>query len=77
MGNSSDTKASIRLRFRAKDNPSPMIVIRSLQLTQKKTTNQFKALDGVLKLTDKKNGGANSTSLKCSDLDRQVGSLYV
>lgn len=37
-------KAQIKLRLRSAEG-APMVVIRSFQLTQKKTALQFKALD--------------------------------
>ena len=39
-------KAQIKLRLRSAEG-APMVVIRSFQLTQKKTALQFKALDQV------------------------------
>ena len=51
-----------------------MVVIRSMEVIQKKSTMQFKALDGVLRSTNKE-GEKSSLSHKCSELDRQIPSL--
>jgi hypothetical protein len=49
-----------------------MVVIRSLQLTQKKTQSTFKTLDGVLKQTDPRTGEKSAMSHKCGELDKLV-----
>ena len=51
-----------------------MVVIRSMEVIQKKSTMQFKALDGVLRSTNA-NGEKISLSHKCSELDRQIPAL--
>ena len=47
MGQSS-VKASIKLRFN-NTHGSSMVVARSMEVTQKKTTASFKALDGTIR----------------------------
>jgi len=48
------------------------VVIRSLQLTQKKGSSTFKTLDGVIKSTDPATNKKSSMSHKCGELDKQV-----
>ena len=52
-----------------------MVVIRSMELTQKKTTMTFKQLDGVIRTVDSQTGARVSLSHKCSELDRQIPEL--
>lgn len=63
-------KANVKLRFTNKAGKT-MVVVRSMELTQKKTTLSFKQLDGTVRLTDD-NGVRQSMSHKCSELDRQI-----
>lgn len=51
-----------------------MVVVRSMELTQKKTTMTFKNLDGTLRTTDDQ-GNKQSLSHKCGELDRQIPQL--
>ena len=51
-----------------------MVVVRSMELIQKKTSMQFKNLDGVLRTTDDQ-GNKQSLSHKCTELDRQIPQL--
>lgn len=51
-----------------------MVVIRSMELTQKKTTTTFRQLDGALRTQDP-NGERRNISHKCTELDRQVPQL--
>ena len=67
-------KASVKLRFTSKAGQG-MVVVRSMELTQKKTTASFKQLDGVLRTIDPRTGERKSLSHKCSELDRQVPQL--
>lgn len=48
-----------------------MVVVRSMEVQQKKTTMSFKQLDGVLRSSDKE-GNRVSMGHKCSELDRQL-----
>ena len=48
-----------------------MVVVRSMQLTQKKTTATFKQLDGVIRAT-KPDGSKTSYTHKCGELDKTV-----
>lgn len=52
-----------------------MVVVRSMELTQKKKTLTFKQLDGVLRMMDPHTGERVSLSHKCSELDKQLPSL--
>jgi len=70
---SSVVKAAVKLRFNNRAGKS-MVVIRSMELTQKKTTMQFKQLDGIIRTTDE-SGRKVALSHKCSELDRQVPQL--
>eukprot|EP00934_Nitzschia_sp_Nitz4_P008970 Nitzschia sp. Nitz4//scaffold260_size33533//17430//22260//NITZ4_007879-RA/size33533-augustus-gene-0.12-mRNA-1//1//CDS//3329544683//8960//frame0 len=66
----SSVKANIKLRFTGRAGNS-MVVVRSMEVQQKKTTMAFKQLDGVLRSTDKE-GNRVSMGHKCSELDRQL-----
>jgi len=52
-----------------------MVVVRSMEVTQKKTTSSFKQLDGVLRTQDPKTGERMSLSHKCTELDKQIPQL--
>jgi len=66
-------KAQVKLRFTGRAGTS-MVVARSMEVQQKKTTLTFKQLDGVLRSTDE-NGKRVSIGHKCSELDRQLPML--
>ena len=63
-------KANVKVRFTNRAGAS-MVVVRSMEVQQKKTTLTFKQLDGVLRTVDKQ-GNRQSLSHKCSELDRQI-----
>ncbi|CAM9695145.1 unnamed protein product [Ascophyllum nodosum] len=65
-----EVKANIKLRFAGRDGRMS-VVIRSFQLTQKKVTLQFKALDGVIRTKDDK-GASVSITHKCTELDKHI-----
>lgn len=67
---SATVKANVKLRFKNRAG-SMMVVVRSVEVQQKKTTMTFKQLDGVLRATDS-NGNRQAMSHKCTELDRQV-----
>jgi DNA repair protein RAD50 len=69
-----NVKANVKLRFTSRTGQS-MVVIRSMELTQKKTTQTFKQLDGVLRMMDPETGERVSLSHKCTELDKQLPSL--
>ena len=48
-----------------------MVIVRSMEVQQKKTTMAFKQLDGTLRATDR-NGQRVAMSHKCTELDRQI-----
>ena len=73
MGQSS-VKASIKLRFN-NIGAQTMVVARSMEVTQKKTTASFKALDGTIRTTDKETGERVTMSHKCTELDKTVPNL--
>ena len=66
----SNVKGSIKLRFTNRAGSS-MVVVRSMEVTQKKASLTFKQLDGVLRTTDNK-GNRVALSHKCTELDRQI-----
>ena len=66
-------KAAVKLRFTNRAGKS-MVVVRSMELAQKKTNMTFKALDGILRTTDEM-GNRQSLSHKCTELDRQIPQL--
>ncbi|CAB9512437.1 DNA repair protein RAD50 [Seminavis robusta] len=72
--NQSVVKGNIKLRFTNKAG-ADMVVIRSMELTQKKATMQFKQLDGVIRCIDVDTGERVSLSHKCGELDKQIPSL--
>ena len=67
-------KANIKLRLTNRAGQQ-MVVIRSMELTQKKASMTFKALDGILRTTDNRTGEKVSLSHKCTELDRQIPML--
>eukprot|EP00571_Detonula_confervacea_P010665 CAMPEP_0172307014 /NCGR_PEP_ID=MMETSP1058-20130122/7955_1 /TAXON_ID=83371 /ORGANISM="Detonula confervacea, Strain CCMP 353" /LENGTH=1404 /DNA_ID=CAMNT_0013019073 /DNA_START=130 /DNA_END=4344 /DNA_ORIENTATION=- len=70
MGQTS-VKASIKLRFNNTQGLS-MVVARSMEVTQKKTSASFKALDGTIRTVDKETGERVTMSHKCSELDKSI-----
>jgi DNA repair protein RAD50 len=64
------TKAAVKLRFTSR-NGQPTVILRSMELTQNKTTLTFKQLDGVIRTQDE-SGKRVALSHKCSELDSQV-----
>mmetsp|Transcript_16487 Transcript_16487/g.39219 ORF Transcript_16487/g.39219 Transcript_16487/m.39219 type:complete len:1428 (+) Transcript_16487:133-4416(+) len=69
--NQASVKANIKLRFTNRAG-NPMVVVRSMEVTQKKTALTFKALDGIIRTTDPETGQRVSLSHKCTELDRQI-----
>ncbi|KAL7578370.1 hypothetical protein ACA910_012772 [Epithemia clementina (nom. ined.)] len=67
-------KAQVKLRFTSRGG-NQMVVVRSMELTQKKTTISFKQLDGALRTLDTATNKIVSLSHKCSELDRQLPQL--
>ncbi|KAL7521947.1 hypothetical protein ACHAWX_006642 [Stephanocyclus meneghinianus] len=67
-------KANVKLRFNNRGNQS-MVVIRSMEVTQKKSTASFKALDGIIRTQDPNTGERVSLSHKCTELDKQIPAL--
>ena len=51
-----------------------MVVIRSMEVTQKKSMMSFKALDGVIRSTGP-TGEKVTLSHKCTELDKQIPDL--
>ena len=70
MTESSEVKGQIKLRFNNRSG-FPCVVVRSVQVTRKKTKMEFKALDSLLRTTNSA-GEKISTSMKCSELDKQI-----
>ena len=52
-----------------------MVVVRSMEVTQKKSTATFKQLDGALRTHDTSTGQRVTLSHKCSELDKQIPTL--
>lgn len=73
MNDTPEVKGCIRLRFRNRGGQQ-MVVQRSVQLTQNKTTATFKALDGVIRTMDE-NKKKVSIGHKCGELDRHIPDL--
>ena len=63
-------KANLKLRF-TNGAGKPMVIVRSMEVTQQKTKLSFKQLDGTLRATDR-NGQRVAMSHKCTELDRQI-----
>lgn len=70
----SEVKAQIKLRFLTSTR-QPVIVIRSFQLTQKKATMQYKALDNTLQTVNKTTGQQEALSYRCADIDKVVPAM--
>lgn len=70
MTDSTGVKAHIKLRFQNQSDQT-CVAVRSLQVLKKKTKLEFKALEGVLRTTNK-DGEKVSISMKCSDIDRII-----
>ncbi len=70
---SSVVKAAVKLRFTNRAGKR-MLLMRSMELTQKKTTMSFKNLDGVISTHDEQ-GNRQTLSHKCSDMDKQIPQL--
>lgn len=66
-------KAQIRLQFRAA-NKKRVVAVRSFQLTQKEKKAEFKQLEAAL-LTDNGDGGVQSHSYRCMDMDKLIPEL--
>ena len=69
-----NVKAAIKLRFTARTGAS-MIVMRCMEVTQKKTTASFKALDGTIRMINPETGERVVMSHKCTELDKTIPSL--
>ena len=69
----SGVKGMVKLRFCNKGGKG-MVVIRSMEVTQKKSSLTFKALDGVIRSTGA-NGEKVSLSHKCTEMDKQIPDL--
>lgn len=67
-------KGNVKLRFTSRSGEA-MVVVRSMEVTKKKTGLSFKQLDGVLRMMDPNTGRKVSLSHKCQELDRQLPSL--
>eukprot|EP00903_Cladosiphon_okamuranus_P009090 g8688.t2 len=70
VSGTNEVKANIKLRFSARDR-TVSVVIRAFQLTQKRKTLQFKALDGVIR-TKNDNGQSVSINHKCTEMDKHI-----
>jgi len=69
-----NVKAAIKLRFTARTGAS-MIVMRCMEVTQKKSSQSFKALDGTIRMMDPNTGERVVMSHKCTELDKTIPSL--
>jgi len=69
-----NVKAAIKLRFTARTGSS-MIVMRCMEVTQKKSSQTFKALDGTIRMVDPNTGERVVMSHKCTELDKTIPSL--
>jgi DNA repair protein RAD50 len=67
-------KANVKLRFTSRSGQT-MVVVRSMEVNQKKTAMTFKQLDGVLRMMDPNTGQRVSLSHKCTELDKQLPAL--
>jgi len=70
---SSSVKANVKLRLTNRAGKT-MVVVRSMEVTQKKASMTFKQLDGVIKTTNA-DGEKVAMSHKCGELDRQIPEL--
>lgn len=67
----SSVKASIKLRFTNTEGSS-MVVARSMEVSQKKTSASFKALDGTIRTVNRETGERVTLSHKCTELDNSI-----
>lgn len=67
----SEVKAQIKLRFVTAAG-QPVVVVRCFQLTQRKASLAFRALDNVLQTVNRATGAREALSYRCADLDRAV-----
>lgn len=74
MAGETEVKAQIKLRF-ITGAGQPVVVIRSFQLTQRKASMAFKALDNVLQTVNRATGAREALSYRCADIDRAIPSL--
>lgn len=49
-----------------------MVVARSMEVSQKKTTASFKALDGTIRTVNRETGERVTLSHKCTELDNSI-----
>lgn len=70
---STEVKASIKLRFKNKRGQDA-VVVRSLQVLRKKSKLEYKALEGVIRMKSEA-GEMVSLSHKCSELDKHIPEL--
>ncbi|KAI8869980.1 hypothetical protein GQ42DRAFT_21513 [Ramicandelaber brevisporus] len=66
-----DIKAQVRLKFH-NIKRDELVVIRSMQLTQKKTTATFKTLESALIMRNPVTGQHSSISSRCADLNEEI-----
>ena len=67
----SSVKASIKLRFTNTEGSS-MVVARSMEVSQKKNSASFKALDGTIRTVNRETGERVTLSHKCTELDNSI-----
>ena len=68
-------KGSIKLRFNNTEGSS-MVVARSMEVTQKKTTASLKALDGTLWTVNRDTGERVTMSHECTEMDKNTPSSW-
>ncbi|GBG25414.1 DNA repair protein RAD50 [Hondaea fermentalgiana] len=73
MAGVTEVKAEVKLvvQTRASERRA-YFVSRKMKLTQRRTKLEFKQLEGLLKMKDRRTGQEETMSGKCSDLDRMV-----
>lgn len=74
IAHETEVKALIKLRFTTSTG-TPVVVLRSFQLTQKKTNMQFKTLDSTLQTINKETNAKEAVTYRCADIDKMVPSL--
>ena len=71
LTNSTETKASIKLRFKNVRGET-MVASRSMRLKQNKKSMSFSAIDGVVTHKDATTGQKASQNYKCTEMDKHI-----
>ena len=68
------TKSKVMVRLTNRGGQE-FVVVRTAEVTQKRSKASFKATDGVIKMRDPESGKPLSNTHRCTDLDKMVPQL--